>query len=379
MPYWLEDDTFHATPVFMALAGGNADRADFIKVALCNLKSLASHLKSDGYLLADAALSQCRGRRWILDRLCTPVLGQPPLLHRRGDDCDCLGETAWTEGYDYRIHAFLRRNPSKREYDRNRAQKADLRDARLKAQVYQRDGGCCRYCTSGPLSPKAGRSKDRRKILTFDHVNPDQVAGPLAENLAVACGRCNEEKGHRTPDEADLVLQPAPTTAAARALLDRAPQLHDRPPGSAADQRPITDEPATDHPNTDQEQRHEHQPVTDPIADPISDRIGDPIADPAPPVRPSPTRSPNGSGPDQAGEASGLGRGGPPDLIGPAPPYPGQPHRGPAYPDVYTRRSRAAPPDQRPHPPPPEYQWPPGSVPADPIRARDDPRGDDRV
>lgn len=363
MPYWVESDTFHADAVWEALAGGNADRLDQLQAAYCRLKSLASHLLSNGYLMEQAALRHCRGRRWILDRLCTPVLGEPALLHRPDDECDCLGDAPWTDGYAYRIHAFLKSNPSKREYNRNRAQKADLRDARLKDLVYRRDGGCCRYCTSGPLSPKAGRSKDRRKILHYDHVDPDQIAGPNGENLVVACARCNEHKGRRTPPEADMVLLPAPAPDVAAAMNHRDQELHDLPPkntgGSATDHRRNTDESPTEH-------RPSADPVTDPITDRISDPVSDPNTDPTPSVRPSPIRTPSETAPDQGRGGSGLGRGGQPDLIPPLPPYPGQPSRSPAHPDVYTRRSRAAPAEHGPEPPPPEYRWPSGSVPADP-------------
>ena len=370
MPYWLETDAFHELSVWEVLADGNADRVDQLQAAYCRLKSLASHLLSNGYLTRGAALRQCRGRRQLLDRLCTAVLDDPPLLHRPGDDCACLGDQPWTAGYDYRIHAFLRRNPSKREYNRNRAQRADLRDARLKDLVYRRDGGCCRYCTSGPLSAKAGRSKDRRKVLTYDHVDPDQPAGPDGGGLVVACARCNESKGARTPDEADMKLLTTPDPAVAAALLQRTQQLHDQAPdtgwGTPTDQRPITDEPATNQPNTDQEHFTDQQHGADPITDPISDRSADPIADPTPPVCPSPTTSPTDQRTDQPTAGSGLGRVGQPDLIHPQPPPLGQPARTPQHPDVYTRRSRAAPETSTADPPGPAYRWPPGAVPADP-------------
>src|SRR5690606_10030604 len=146
-----------------------------------------------------------------------------------GDECPCLGTAPWIDGYAYRIHNFLKRNPSKREYDLDKAKKADLRDARLKALVLKRDGGCCRYCGSGPLERKAVRAKDRRRVLTFDHVDPDRAAGEDGANLVVCCGRCNDEKGARTPDEADMVLLPEPTPEQAARLADREPQRLDRP------------------------------------------------------------------------------------------------------------------------------------------------------
>lgn len=357
MPYFLETDTFHSLPVWEVLADGVTDMVDRLQAAYVRMKSRASHLTSDGYLTEGAALAECRGRRKILDRLCTPVLEEKPLIHRQGDECDCLGD-AWIPGYAYRIHAFLKRNPSRREYARNRAQKADLRDARLKDMVYRRDGGCCRYCTSGPLSAKAGRSKDRRKILHYDHVDPDQVAGPDGYGLVVACARCNEEKGHRTPAEADMVLLPAPAADQATAMLTRDLQLHDQAPaGSPTDQSPITDEPPTNH---EQKQKH----VGDPISDPITDRISDPITDPVPPVYPPQTTNTADQRADHRPEGSPMGRGGEPVLIHPSQARPrGQPARTPEHPDVYHRRSRPAPPPEISAEPGPPV-WPPGSVPA---------------
>ncbi len=367
MPYWLESDSFHAWPVWEVLADGAGDVVDQLQAAYARMKSQASHLLSEGYLTEGLALQLCRGRRKILDKLCTPVLGEKPLLHRPGDDCDCLGDT-WITGYAYRIHNFLKRNPTRREYNRSRAQKADLRDARLKALVYRRDGGCCRYCTSGPLSPKAVRAKDRRKVLHYDHVDPDQPATPDGGNFVVSCGRCNESKGKRTPDEADMVLLDPPNPDQAAALAARPLLLVDAPPAPLADQQPTGDEPPTDHRITDQITDHEQKPVADPIADPVTDRKHDPNTDPTPPVRPSPTTPPADHRSDQPTEPSGMGRGGPPDPIPPAGGrYAHQEPRLPEHPDVYHRRSRL--------PDTPAYisaepQWPPvwpaGSIPAAP-------------
>ncbi|MCE7008750.1 hypothetical protein LWC34_38955 [Kibdelosporangium philippinense] len=253
MPYFLTSDTFADEPIWEVLAGGKTAVIDALQAAHQRLMSRASHTMTDGYLTQQVALRECRTRK-VLTLLTTPVLGRPPRVHQRGDECECLGES-WIEGYDFRIHRFLKRNPSKAEYKLDRAKKANLRDARLKALVHDRDGGCCRYCRSGPLSPKAGRAKDRRKFLQFDHVDPDQAATPDGEGLVVACGRCNESKGHRTPDEADMVLLPAPTEDERAAWQARGLMLFD-----PADQQPIIDEPASD-------QQHDQKPAADSIMD----------------------------------------------------------------------------------------------------------------
>ena len=375
MPYWLESDDFHSRPVWEVLADGVADVVDQLQAAYARLKSEASHILSEGYLTEGAVMRLCRGRRKIVEKLCTPVLGDKPLLHRPGDECECLGDT-WVTGYGYRIHNFLRRNPSRREYNRNRAQKADLRDARLKGLVYRRDGGCCRYCRSGPLSPKAVRAKDRRKVLHYDHVDPDQPATPDGGNFVVACGRCNEAKGKRTPYEADMVLLPEPTPEQAAAMERRPLQLLDPPPPVAADQAPTTAQPPTDQQNTDRITDHEQKPVGDPITDPIGDRHHDPKPDPTPAVRPSPTTPPADHRSDRPAGPSGMGRGGTPDLIPATSRYAHQEPRQPEHPDVYHRRSRqpADPPayiSAEPHWPP---VWPAGSVPANPPNSKEPPQ-----
>jgi 5-methylcytosine-specific restriction endonuclease McrA len=360
VPYFLETDTYHCDPRWEVLTDGVGDLIDALQAALTRLKSLASHLLSEGYLTEGAALKECRGRRKILDKLCTPVLDGPPMVHRQGDECECLGD-AWVQGYAYRIHNFLKRNPSRREYNRNRAQKADLRDARLKGLVYRRDGGCCRYCGSGPLSPKAVRAKDRRKVLHYDHVDPDQPATPDGGNFVTACGRCNETKGKRTPYEADMALLPEPTPEQAAVMERRPLQLHDAP---HADHRPTGAGTATDHRITVADRDHDQKPVTDPVTDPITDRHPGPIADPPPAVYPTPTTPATDHRSDRPGEPSGMGRGGEPDLIPTTSRYAHQEHRLPETPDVYHRRSRL------PASPPPGTTWP--TTPAHPAAPSED-------
>lgn len=357
MPYWLETDAFADDPIWQVLGGGKADVEDRLQAAYCRLKAKTSHLRDNGYLTTATALAQCRNRRQVLELLCTPVLERPALVHRQGDDCPCLaGE--WIEGFGYRIHEFLKRNPSRAEHDRAKAQRADLRNARLKALVYERDAGCCRYCRSGPLSNKAGRSRDRRKALVFDHVNPDAPAGEDGENLVTSCAACNEYKGRRTPYEADMVLLLPPSTAERAAWSTRPLELNDRPAyepaelvrATDANERPITDESATN-------QRH----VGDSDADPITDPDADPDHDHTIISAPENGHHQHENSPDQQhgepGKPLGSGRVGHPaggDRAGPR----GQPARTGEHPDIYHRRSRAAPAT----PALPEYIWPPGST-----------------
>ena len=64
--------------------------------------------------------------------------------------------------------------------------------------VFARDGFRCQYCgTSGRL--------------TVDHVVPRSRAGETTwENLVACCHPCNNRKGSRTPDEANMKLSRAP-------------------------------------------------------------------------------------------------------------------------------------------------------------------------
>ena len=207
----LFDDQHADDDVWHALANGQKVRVPLeveLRDAFVCLSTTSARLRQDGYLRAETAARYARPA--VLELLCQPVLGGPAVLHRRGDTCACLGQE-WTDGFDLRIHGFLKRNPSKAEQARNRAQKADRRDDRLKREVYERDGGCCRFCRSGPLILRAVRAKDRRKVLQYDNVDPDAPAGADGSNFVVACAACNEYKGHRTPDEADVVLLPEPT------------------------------------------------------------------------------------------------------------------------------------------------------------------------
>lgn len=304
---------------------------------------------SDGYIGLEAALECCDGETWILKALTTPACGKPPFLHRPGDSCarrNCINDSApWTEGYEYRICGYLKRNPSRAEVDRNRSQKADLRDPRLKALVWQRDGGCCRYCRSGPLSAKAGRSRDRRKFLTHDHFDPDRDAGPNGENLGVCCARCGEYKGRRTPDEADMRLLPEPTEAERAAWLAREQMLFDRP-DPAADQQQNTDETPTNHRQT-----------TDPDVDPNSDPSVIPDVDPngLSQVNPTGQVCPPNHEQDQNQQRNTAGKG--PGRVGGRAADGDLPARHPDAPDIYHRRSR--PPRPLTGPDPPAAQPPP--------------------
>ncbi|MBU0579856.1 MAG: HNH endonuclease [Candidatus Margulisbacteria bacterium] len=64
--------------------------------------------------------------------------------------------------------------------------------------VYLRDNYECQYC-------------GKKNNLTIDHVIPRSRGGKdVWTNVVVACTRCNNEKGRRTPQEAGLNLKNIP-------------------------------------------------------------------------------------------------------------------------------------------------------------------------
>lgn len=67
--------------------------------------------------------------------------------------------------------------------------------------ILMRDKYTCQYCA------KVLNSGD----LTLDHVIPRSRAGETTwENLVACCHRCNNRKGNRTPEEANMKLLRAP-------------------------------------------------------------------------------------------------------------------------------------------------------------------------
>lgn len=65
--------------------------------------------------------------------------------------------------------------------------------------IIKRDGHRCMYC---------GRSEGS---MTVDHVIPKHMGGrDTWENLVCACTKCNNRKGDRTPEQANMILTKKP-------------------------------------------------------------------------------------------------------------------------------------------------------------------------
>ncbi len=65
--------------------------------------------------------------------------------------------------------------------------------------ILRRDNYKCQYCASGSTP------------LTLDHIIPKSKGGIESwENLVAACVKCNNRKGNRTPEEAQMKLLSVP-------------------------------------------------------------------------------------------------------------------------------------------------------------------------
>jgi hypothetical protein len=355
MPYSLHDDNLFRDPRWAVMARlDEPDGPDVLEMTPARRRAYLARLErrkrdlfashqlmtletsastSDGYLTLEAALACAAGEAWQVKALATSVLDLSPFLHRKGDSCslkNCIDSSPpWREGFDFRLCAFLKKNPSRAERDRSKAQNDDRRDPRLKALLLKRDGLFCRYCRSGPLSAKAVRADERRKVLHRDHPDPDRPAGQDAENFVHACASCNEHKARRTPFEADLVLLDPPTEAQIQEWTEQGLVLFPPPWITPAINNRITDEPPPDH-------RRDHCSVGDSDGDPDADRTTPDDAQ----ARPETGAEQQDHDQDHRPEGVGSGRVGQPHgdrLVGVL----GQPVRDQSDPDIYHRRSRA--------------------------------------
>ena len=199
---WLRmDDNFDTDPIVLNVSRNMGEATKVVGWITRLMLYSARHL-TDGFLPDVVFRDIVRSRVWR-DKLTTPPDGGTALVHLRGDPCPCLKDRQWPDtAADVYVHHYLTSNPSRDEYDIQRAKQAELRDSELRAAVRQRDRSRCRYCAVAVVWA------DRRSSQggVFDHVDPRVAAG--AANLVVACRGCNSRKGARTPDAAGMTLLP---------------------------------------------------------------------------------------------------------------------------------------------------------------------------
>ena len=71
---------------------------------------------------------------------------------------------------------------------------------KMRAEIYNRDLYCCRYCNKKLEDNKTGS-------ISLDHVIPRCKGGSdTKENLVTACAQCQWKKGSKLPDETELKL-----------------------------------------------------------------------------------------------------------------------------------------------------------------------------
>jgi 5-methylcytosine-specific restriction endonuclease McrA len=87
-----------------------------------------------------------------------------------------------------------------------RAMRGKRRAVRFSREnVYARDLGRCQYCGGKVPRPES----------TYDHVIPRSQGGHTRwENIVIACLKCNQKKGGRTPQQASMRLRSTPVRPA---------------------------------------------------------------------------------------------------------------------------------------------------------------------
>jgi 5-methylcytosine-specific restriction endonuclease McrA len=128
--------------------------------------------------------------------------------------------------HDWLVYQFTKEEVTNE--DHNRRARALRKNRGLCDAIKDRDRNHCRYCAA-----KVAFRGDRRSALagTYDHVDPH--GRNSLDNVVVACKKCNETKGDRTPEEAGMPLLPVPARYPSPPWpLDLAP---DQAPGASSE------------------------------------------------------------------------------------------------------------------------------------------------
>lgn len=215
MPFFQIDDQFPVNRktrqlVAPVLAG---DLRGAAAVALWTLAGASSQASLTDGLLTVVDLVAVMPNPTVVEELAC-LLVDAELWHGPGhgcEACDPVPVGAW------RFHDWWQMRYDRGDVVRTtRKKRAELQKPEVVDAVWARDCtdpttpgvACCRYCGK-TVKRKDTRSRDEDRA-TLDHVDPTSSKGP--RNLVVACKGCNSRKGRRTPQQAGMVLRPAPRT-----------------------------------------------------------------------------------------------------------------------------------------------------------------------
>jgi hypothetical protein len=200
VPFFLVDDQLQVNQkptALIELEGANGAAA----LGLWTMAGSLSQAKgSDGVLSIGDLI------RLLLDRRLALKLANLLVKHSlwHGPDHDC-GKCPPVEAGTFLFHDWFGMG-----YDpgvkvtATRDRRKELKKADIIEAVWLRDQGICRYC--GHQMSRGDKRSDRRP--TLDHVIPGLARG--VTNLVLACLKCNQKKGQRTPEQAGMVLLPPP-------------------------------------------------------------------------------------------------------------------------------------------------------------------------
>ncbi|WP_083421288.1 HNH endonuclease [Jiangella alkaliphila] len=219
LPFFQVDDRLHVNRKAMRLAelALSNDPMGFAALGVWTLAGSKCQDSGTDGVVTRAGLLQIVLNPPLADALAH-LLVDAGLWHPAGHDCSrCPAVDAGTWlfhdwfalGYDPAATVRI-----------TRAQRKELQSPRIRNAVWARDCldpaepniGACRYC--GRRLNRNDRKGDTQP--TIDHVDPTLALGP--RNLVLCCKPCNQRKGRRTPEQAEMDLRPAP-----RALVDDTP------------------------------------------------------------------------------------------------------------------------------------------------------------
>ncbi|MGQ3382961.1 HNH endonuclease [Glutamicibacter sp. TV12E] len=220
MSFFQVDDKLHVNEKARELAEA-ALGGDLTGMAAMGLWTMAGSFSRDAK--TDGKLTEVHLMKILLNKQAVDLLAaqlvRAGLWHASGHGCEKCPEIP---AGSYVFHDWFQFAYDTAEDEKLKQAKAkELKDPQLRAQVWARDAtdfpkcsrGKCRYC--GDLVYRKTTKGEKRPEI--EHVDPKKAIG--IQNLVLSCGACNREKGKRTPQQAGMVLLPAPVREEAPAPL----------------------------------------------------------------------------------------------------------------------------------------------------------------